>query len=135
MSSESNRSLLRNVLEAYNKRDLSIIDRAYHPNFKYHGTGGPATTDLKGWKDFVNQFMKGFPDFKLQTDEMIAEGDRVAYRITFTGTHRGEFLGVKPTAKTVSVRSIGVVKFSGGKMVEEWENLDALNMMQQLGQT
>jgi predicted ester cyclase len=64
---------------------------------------------------------------------MIAEGDKVATRKTFHGTHRGEFMGISPTGQRVSIELIDIVRIADGKVVEHWSMGDNLGMMQQLG--
>jgi predicted ester cyclase len=66
-------------------------------------------------------------------EDMIAEGDKVAYRCTFRGTHQGEFMGIPPTGKVVTYTCIYIDRFAGGKWVEEWGSIDLLGLMQQLG--
>jgi predicted ester cyclase len=66
-------------------------------------------------------------------EDLIAEVDKVAYRITYRGTHRGDFMGIRPTGKQVSFTGIAIDRFKDGKFVESWFNLDALGLMQQLG--
>src|SRR6266581_2914519 len=68
-----------------------------------------------------------------EIDEMVASGDRVAIRSTFTGTHEGEFLGVPPTGKSVSVDGIDIVRVVDGRATDHWGIFDAMGMMQQLG--
>ncbi len=64
---------------------------------------------------------------------MIAEGDKVVVRGTWSGTHKGEFMGIAPTGKSVSFGVIDIVRIAGGKVVEHWGQMDNLRMMQQLG--
>jgi len=64
---------------------------------------------------------------------MIVEGDKVVERFTFTGTHKGEYMGHSPTNKKVTMWAICIVRVAGGKFVEEWERMDTLGLMQQLG--
>ena len=64
---------------------------------------------------------------------MIAEGDKVASRITAHGTHKGEFMGIPPTGKHTMQTGIDIVRIAGGKVVERWGEFDQLGLMQQLG--
>ncbi len=66
-------------------------------------------------------------------DELLADGDKVIYRNTYSGTQKGEMMGIPATGKQVNVRTIGIVRISDGKIVEEWENMDEMGLMQQLG--
>jgi predicted ester cyclase len=64
---------------------------------------------------------------------MIGEGDKVTTRKTFHGTHEGEFMGIPPTGRRVSMSLIDIVRISEGRVVEHWSVGDNLGMMQQLG--
>ena len=74
-----------------------------------------------------------FPDFKATIDDMLADGDRVATRMTWTGTHQGEFMGIPPTGKRISIQVIDFVRFADGRFAEHWGLMDNMGMMQQLG--
>ena len=64
---------------------------------------------------------------------MIAEGDKVVVRSTWSGTHKGELMGIPPTDKSVSFGVIDIIRIAGGKFVEHWGQTDEMGMMQQLG--
>ena len=81
----------------------------------------------------MGEFRSAFPDFHVTIEDQIAEGDRVATRWTMRGTHEGEFRGISPTGKQITVTGIGIFRFSDGKVVESWDNFDQLGMMRQLG--
>ena len=78
-------------------------------------------------------YTSGFPDLRLTTEDMVAEGDKVAIRNTWRGTHHGTFQGLPPTGKHVTFTGTDVFHVVGGKIVEQWADLDALGLMQQLG--
>jgi predicted ester cyclase len=69
----------------------------------------------------------------LTIEDMIAEGDRVVVRHTFSGTHQGDFMGLAPTGKYVTTTAIVISRISNGKGIETWINGDDLGRMQQLG--
>lgn len=81
----------------------------------------------------VNYYLTAFPDTHFTIDDMIAEGDRVAIRWTVRATHRGEFEGIAPTGKPVTVTGTMVARIANGKLVEGWQNFDALGLLQQIG--
>jgi predicted ester cyclase len=78
-------------------------------------------------------FRQAFPDSYFTVEDMIAEGDKVATHKTFHGTHEGEFMGMPPTGRRVSMELIDIVRISEGRVVEHWSMGDNLGMMQQLG--
>ncbi len=81
----------------------------------------------------MSELYSAFPDIHLTIDDMVAEGDKVAVRITMTGTHKGEFMGIPPTNKKVTIWAINIYRIAGGKIVEELGKADTLGLMQQLG--
>jgi steroid delta-isomerase-like uncharacterized protein len=85
-------------------------------------------------KRFMSEFRQAFPDFHSTIEDQIAEGDKVVTRWTMRGTHQGEFRGIAPTGKQITVTGIGIFRFSDeGKVIESWDNFDQLGMMRQLG--
>jgi predicted ester cyclase len=78
-------------------------------------------------------FQSAFPDLRYTIENIIADGDMVAERMRFEGTHRGDFQGLPPTGMRVSFTGMQISRMSGGKIVELWGEFDALGMMQQLG--
>jgi steroid delta-isomerase-like uncharacterized protein len=89
--------------------------------------------DLKDFKQMESEWYDAFPDLHVTIDDMVAEGDKVAFRSTWTGTHKGEFMGVPPTNKKVTVSGIVIDRFAGGKIVEDHGQFDDLDLMRQLG--
>ena len=133
MSTEENKAVFRKLIDEANKKDLKGLERVYSPNLVYHGTGEKANASQQDYIQLVSAFWAAFPDIKLTTDDLMAEGDKVSYRVTAEGTHKAAFRGIPATNKAINVRAIGVVRISGDQIVEEWENFDELGMMQQLG--
>ncbi|MGH7304135.1 MAG: ester cyclase [Candidatus Rokuibacteriota bacterium] len=73
-----------------------------------------------------------FPDAEATLEDIFAEGDRVAYRLTIRGTHTGEFLGVPASGRSVAVSFIAIVRIADGKLVEEWGGLDQPDLIRQM---
>ena len=88
---------------------------------------------LEAWRQFTGPFVEAFPDLRLTVEDIMAEGDMVAARVAFDGTHRGEFQGIPPTGKEVAFTSIEVNRVVDGKGEEHWVEIDLLGLMQQLG--
>jgi predicted ester cyclase len=82
---------------------------------------------------FLQGFASAFPGARFTIEGMIAEGDRVATKKTFTGTHRGEFAGIPPTGREVTVTYVDILRLRDGRIVEHWLSMDQLSFMQQLG--
>jgi steroid delta-isomerase-like uncharacterized protein len=74
-----------------------------------------------------------YPDIQLTVEDVIAEGDKIVARNTVTGTHRGEFMGVGPTGKSVTYSEIFIFRFADGRVVETWGVVDVYAQMKQIG--
>jgi len=84
-------------------------------------------------KVFIGMMLRAFPDLQFEVGAMIAEGDLVAARVTLTGTHEGEFMGIASTGKSIAVDVMDFLRVENGKLVEHWGVTDQMGMMQQLG--
>ena len=136
MSTEENKAILRRIIEEiWNKGDLAVVDELIATNYVYHvpGPGGQEVKDPDGLKQHVTMARTAFPDFHITIEDMVAEGDKVACRFTWRGTHKGEMMGIAPTGKQVTAAGIVISHIVGGKEVELWESIDQLGMMQQMG--
>jgi predicted ester cyclase len=122
MSTEQNKAIVRQMVEEiFNRGNMSRTDEFLAPDFVEHEelpAGIPAGRE--GVKLMTTMFRSAFPDFKATIDDIIAEGDKVAIRMTWSGTHKGEFMGIPPTGKSVSFGVFDVVRMAGGKFVEHW---------------
>ena len=88
---------------------------------------------LDAWRQFTATFVEAFPDLRLTVEDILSEGDTVAARVAFRGTHRGEFQGIPPTDKEVAFSSIEIDRMVDGKVEEHWFEMDLLGLMGQLG--
>jgi steroid delta-isomerase-like uncharacterized protein len=125
---------LRRMYDSINARDLDGFAAVLADDFVEHEeTPGLAPTK-QGVLDFFRLNLRAFPDLHFEAEDVLVSGDKVVARARFTGTHRGEFLGMPATGKSVDVQLIDIIRFGGdGLAHEHWGVLDALAMMQQLG--
>jgi predicted ester cyclase len=86
-----------------------------------------------GVRQQFEAFRAAFPDFRAVIHDQIAEGDKVVTRKIFHGTHRGELMGIGPTGREVQIEVIDIVRVEGGQIVEHWNVVDRLGLLQQLG--
>ena len=124
------------MYEEYNKGKaavLAVIDELYATDTVQHSSTGQDIRGIKDYKQHVSEFSSAFPDLHFTIDDMVAEGDKVAVRLTATGTNKGAFRGIPPTNKKVTVWEIQIDRVAGGKFVECWSRYDTLGLMQQLG--
>jgi steroid delta-isomerase-like uncharacterized protein len=134
MSAKDLKALTRRFIEEWNKGKaaaMAVIDEMYATDFVSHGDED--IRSIKNVKKSTSEEFTAFPDLHFTIDDMVAEGDKVAARITMTGTHKGEYMGAPPTNKKITIRAIAIERFAGGKIVEEWGMTDTLGLMQQLG--
>jgi predicted ester cyclase len=129
---DQNKNLMRSFLEELDK-NLTAIDRFLSPNCLAHLPGNPEPTDREGFKQFVTLLYTAFPDLQHKVEDQIAENDKVVSRVTACGTHQGDFQGIVPTGKQVTIADIIITRIQTGKAVELWAQFDALGLLQQLG--
>ena len=134
MSAEENKAIIRRWIEAYNERDLEAEAAVLAPGLVVHVSVAPGPLEgLEAWRQFTAPFTEAFPDLRLTIQDIAAEGDTVAARVDFHGTHRGEFQGIPPTGKEVAFSSIEIDRMVDGKVAEHWFEMDLLGLMGQLG--
>jgi steroid delta-isomerase-like uncharacterized protein len=136
MSAKDLKALDRRFFEEWNKgkaAGMKAIDDTCATNIVWHDVTGQDIRGLKDFKKSMGEFYDAFPDNHFTVEDMVAEGDKVAVRYKITGTHKGEFTGIPPTNKKITVRALEIDRIVGGKFVEGWISFDTLGMMQQLG--
>jgi predicted ester cyclase len=88
----------------------------------------------EGTLEFFRTLLAAFPDWHMTVEDLIAGGDKAVARVTVTGTHKGEFMGVPPTGTRAEVQLIDIMRFDGAGLVSEhWGVADMLSLLQQLG--
>jgi steroid delta-isomerase-like uncharacterized protein len=135
MSTQDNKALVRQMVEGiFNRGNISRVDEFLAPDFVEHEELPPGNQGgREGFKQMTAQLRSAFPDFKATLDDVVAEGDRVVLRMTWTGTHKGQFMGIPPTGKSISFEVIDIIRVAGGKFVEHWGQMDNTGLMPQLG--
>jgi predicted ester cyclase len=121
MSAQENKILSNRVAKAISEGDLEALDELMAPEL------------ADEFKRDVAELRRAFPDYAGTNVEQIAEGEEVANRFVFLGTHLGEFEGVSPTGKRVEFIGHSIDRVLEGKIVESWVEVDMLGVMQQLG--
>ena len=121
MSAQENKAIPNRVAQAIGKGDLDAFDELMAPDL------------AQQFKWDVAEMRRAFPDYSGTNVDQIAEGDKVASRFVFLGTHLGEFEGVAPTGKRVDFVGASIDRVAEGKIVESWVEVDMLGVMQQLG--
>lgn len=135
MSAEGNKTIVRQFYEnVFTKGDLDLIENLVTPDFVSHVPGAPNFgPGPAGLRQLVSVYRTAFPDLRCTIEDQLAEGDKVATRITYRGTQHGNLGDVPPTGKQMTITGIEITRMSDGKMAEAWVNFDALGQLQQLG--
>ena len=126
-------ALVRRFVEGVvNRGDAGLLAELVAPDHVRHAPDG----DLygpEGVRIDVASWRTGFPDLRLDIEDLLAAGDRVATRFVLRGTHAGPFLGAAPTGRSVAVAGMGIDRVAGGRLAESWVSLDGLGLLRQLG--
>lgn len=133
MSTEENKALTRRFVEAADRSDFEEATKCLSPDIIVHIGGMPGALDLDTFFRFGQAWHSAFPDEETNFEDQIAEGDKVVSRMTSQATHTGEFQGIPPTGKKITVTGIWIDRVVDGKIVERWGQVDMLGVMQQLG--
>jgi steroid delta-isomerase-like uncharacterized protein len=135
MATEQDKALVRRfVEEIFNQGNMRLADEIVAPDFVEHEQLPPGIPNgREGVKALTSMMRSAFPDFKATIEDILADGDKVVIRMTWSGSHKGEFMGIPATGKRVSIGVIDIIRVSNGKFVEHWGQMDAMGMMQQLG--
>lgn len=133
MSTEANEELLaRYVREVWEKGDLDALEQFLSPDFKRHVSPTLPPLDRKGQIERLRGFRSAFPDITLTVEDVVAGDDRVAFRSTIRGTHRGQLAGMAATQKEITVTLVDIVRIEGGLFAEQWGGPDMSDLFRQL---
>jgi predicted ester cyclase len=122
---EKNKALVRCYFEeVLSKGNVAAVDEFMAPNYVDHSIPSGLPPGPEGLKQATTTYRTAFPDLKATLEDIFAEGDRVAYRWSVSGTHLGEWLGIPPTGNHVTATGITVLRVAGGKVVEGWNFAD-----------
>ena len=125
---------MRSTYELINAGDIARFGDLVADDYVEHQGGLGFPTTKEGMLDFFRALLTSFPDFRMNVEDLIADGDKTVARVRATGTHQGEFMAVPPTGTGVEVELIDIMRFDGAGLVcEHWGVADMLSLMQQLG--
>ena len=131
---EENKAQVRVLMEeVWNRWNLEAARKMIAPDFWDHLADPDQGKGFEGFEDNFVAWRKSFPDWKITIHEMVAQGDWVSARLTGGGTQTGEFNGIAPTNRKITLSAIEMFRFEDGKIKEYWANFDELGMYRQLG--
>lgn len=122
------------AVAALNSGDVEGYLAIYAPDAVVHGLPEHVTPDVAGHREVLEEMRRALPDFRAQVAAVVAEGDLLAARITYWGTHQGTLLGAAPTGRAVTWDAMTFRRFDvQGRVVERWIIGDDLGLLHQLG--
>ena len=133
MSTEANKAIVRRYQQLLNKNKLDALGEVVAEDFQMPDLFPGLPQGIAGARMIHQIGIAGMPDWHVTIEDLIAEGDKVAARITMTGTQTGEFVGLPPSDKKVTISGMYIARIANGKIVEHRGIEDALGMLQQLG--
>jgi predicted ester cyclase len=114
-------------------RDIEGYLELYNKGVIHHGYSSRIRPGVAGLREHYTSLLKGFPDLRVEIDDIIAQSEKVVHRFTFCGTHRGEFMGIAATGKSISAAGMQINLFSAGKCIEVWSVHDSYGFLSQIG--
>jgi steroid delta-isomerase-like uncharacterized protein len=135
MSIEDNKAIVRRFIdEAFVKGRAGSLDELASESFTPR-TWPSVEPGIESLKQTASRMAAGLTDVRFEVEDVIAEGDRVAVRLTAHAVHRGDFMGVPAAGKGYTIPEIHIFRLADGKIAEHWHVADMLGMMRQLGAT
>ncbi len=128
-----NKAIAQKIIDGLNQRDTNYIE-LYSPDCKYYFPSASTTPISR--EDDINASKNNWrlvPDIRWKLEEIVAEGNMVVGRFTVMGTPKEEWFGVPPSGKKFESGGIFILKIENGKVIEQWEDVDLLGTMMQLG--
>lgn len=132
MTAEANRALHERYISEMNRNNFDFLDEYLAPDYIMHGAG----VEIEGpeaFKSYVKTMSSAFTDLERRAEDTFATEDRAVTRWSGRAKHTGEFAGIQPTNREVTITGIIISQINDGEVVEEWEEIDRLGLLQQLG--
>jgi steroid delta-isomerase-like uncharacterized protein len=130
--SDANKALIRQFFDRLNAGDLTIVDELVSDDFVEHEAFPGLEPNKTGLRQLFEMFHAAFQGGKFEVDDLIAEDDKVFVRARMTGTHRGEFMGIPATGRTINVGVGDYLRIDNDRVVEHWGVMDTGALMEQL---
>ena len=130
---EQNKSIVRRSYETADKNDLTTFSEQLAPDLVLHYPGMPGPLNREALIQMMNVMFSGLTERQHVFEDQIAEGDKVATRLTLHAVHTGEFQGLPATGKQIAMAQTTIHRIRDGKIVEVWVSSDDISMMKQLG--
>ena len=133
MRSEPKQRVVEAMDVLFNRGDVDAVEQFVHPQFLNHEAARHRPRGPEGMRQTIDWLRAAFADLHLAVDDVIAEHDKVAARVTMTGHHTGRLMGMPATGRSFSVQHIHIFRIADGKLVERCANRYDLGLMSQRG--
>ena len=134
MSAENKAVIRRLYGDVWNKRKIEILPEIISPSHALHDPNIPdGLVGPEAYARQVSRFVRAFPDLQFTVEDMVCEKDMLAVSWVISGTHKGEFWGVAPTNKKISIEGITINHIKDGKIMDSDVSMDSLGLMRQIG--
>ncbi len=131
--SEQNKNVIRKLVDGvWNRRDLSVFDATFSDAFVDRTPRPGMDPGKAAFRQMVIGLQAAFSEDKTTLDDLIAEGDKVAWRWTYRAKNTGSFMGMPPTGKQITLTGFTIDRIANGQIVERWHQMDVAGLMQQL---
>jgi steroid delta-isomerase-like uncharacterized protein len=136
VSASENRELLqRYISEVWEAGNLDAIHGFLSPGFKRHISPAAEPLDTAQQVERLRGLREAFPDVTIEVEDIVVEENRIAFRSVMRGTHSGEFMGLAPTGRQITVGLVDIIRVESGQFAEQWGGPDMLDLVKQLGAT
>ncbi|HSJ27074.1 MAG TPA: ester cyclase [Acidimicrobiia bacterium] len=132
MSADERRAIIRRFHSSLEETD-TLYDEVLTADFVGHLASGQQMNGASEFKQYAQVMLRAFSDLHSSVHEIVGDGDLFACRVSFSGTHSGDLMGIPPTNKRFELTEAIFVRFEGNKIAEEWQYVNQLAMFQQLG--
>ena len=129
-AAEENKTVVRRFYDAYNRGDWEALRETVHSGYTHRTPS--EEMGIEAFQQAAASVRRGMPDWRLTIDDIVAEGDQVAVRLTGRGSHRGSFAGERPTGQAVVAHGVIFHRLEDGRIVEDWELSDMHPSIQEL---
>jgi steroid delta-isomerase-like uncharacterized protein len=130
---ESKTLVYRYFQDLWNAGDVKLADTLLAPDVAVRGSLGVTVRGQDGFRGYARMVRAALPDLRIEVEELIGEGTRVAARVRYNGTHLGPLFGVAATGRAVSYPAITLFQIAEGRITEVWTVGDTLSLMTQVG--
>jgi len=133
MPRHENIEALQQATSRFKLRDIEGYLKLYEESVIHHGFSSKIRPGVAGLRDHYTGLLKGFPDMRIDIEDIISDGEKLAHRFLFSGTQKGEFLGVPASGKLVRAPGVHIHLFKNGRATEAWQVFDNLTFLLEIG--